>query len=101
MLENIKGKGRKQSSRPADGAASSTGDAAGLAPPAASVASREGYVEQMQSSKREEHIALAAYYKAQQRGFQGGSPMEDWLAAEREFDAAYLARTMGQQDDEP
>jgi hypothetical protein len=99
MLENTKSKGRKQS-RPADGAASSTGDAAGRAPPAG-VASREGYVEQMQSSRREEQIALAAYYKAQQRGFQGGNPVEDWLAAEREFDGAYLARTMGQQNDEP
>jgi ribosomal protein S27AE len=36
----------------------------------------------------EEHrhmIEEAAYYRAQQRGFRGGDPVEDWLAAEREI----------------
>ena len=32
-------------------------------------------------------IAEAAYFKAEQRGFQGGDPAEDWLAAESEIDA--------------
>ena len=32
---------------------------------------------------REERIALVAYFKAQQRGFDGGAELEDWLAAER------------------
>lgn len=31
-------------------------------------------------------IAEAAYYRARARGFQGGSPGEDWLAAEAEID---------------
>jgi hypothetical protein len=31
-------------------------------------------------------IAEAAYYRAQQRGFIGGDPMGDWLAAEAEID---------------
>lgn len=36
-------------------------------------------------------IAEAAYYHAERRGFQGGDPVADWLAAEREI-AERLAR---------
>jgi BRCT domain type II-containing protein len=32
-------------------------------------------------------IAESAYYKAEQRGFAGGNPVDDWLAAESEVDA--------------
>ncbi len=32
-------------------------------------------------------IAEAAYYRAEQRGFVGGNPDEDWLVAEREITA--------------
>jgi hypothetical protein len=32
-------------------------------------------------------IAEAAYYRAQQRGFKGGNPVEDWLVAEREINS--------------
>jgi len=31
-------------------------------------------------------IAIMAYYKAEARGFLPGKEMEDWLAAEAEFD---------------
>lgn len=31
------------------------------------------------------HVAEAAYYIAERRGFQGGSPEEDWLAAEAQI----------------
>ena len=31
-------------------------------------------------------IANAAYLRAEQRGFQGGDAMQDWLAAEAEVD---------------
>jgi hypothetical protein len=31
-------------------------------------------------------IAEAAYYKAEQRGFAGGDPLQDWLDAEAEID---------------
>lgn len=31
-------------------------------------------------------IGEAAYYRAQQRGFVGGDPVQDWLAAEVEID---------------
>jgi hypothetical protein len=36
---------------------------------------------------RESNIAVAAYYKAQHRGFAAGSDIADWLAAEQEYDA--------------
>lgn len=35
---------------------------------------------------RERSIALAAYYRAERRGFCPGCELEDWLAAEREVD---------------
>ncbi|MDH5649010.1 MAG: DUF2934 domain-containing protein [Gammaproteobacteria bacterium] len=40
-----------------------------------------------QSSSQEQlrrMIAEAAYFRAQARGFNGGDPVEDWLAAEQE-----------------
>lgn len=42
----------------------------------------------VEGALREELIAVAAYFKAAQRGFAPGNEVEDWLAAEREFDAA-------------
>jgi len=36
---------------------------------------------------REEHIATAAYYKAQARGFEHGHALHDWLQAEAEYEA--------------
>ncbi|MDV6345501.1 DUF2934 domain-containing protein [Nitrosomonas sp. Is37] len=39
--------------------------------------------EHMQE-ERYSHIAVAAYYKAQARGFQPGHELDDWLAAEAE-----------------
>ena len=35
--------------------------------------------------ERRRRIEQAAYFRAQQRGFNGGDPVEDWLAAEREI----------------
>lgn len=32
-------------------------------------------------------ITVAAYYLAEQRGFTGGDPLADWLAAEARIDA--------------
>ena len=37
---------------------------------------------------RLELIAVAAYYLAQRRNFTPGHDLDDWLAAEREVDAA-------------
>jgi hypothetical protein len=36
-------------------------------------------------------IAEAAYLRAQQRGFESGNEVEDWLAAEAEVDALLRA----------
>jgi hypothetical protein len=36
---------------------------------------------------REKMIADAANFRAEQRGFQGGDPLNDWLQAEAEVDA--------------
>ena len=37
---------------------------------------------------REDSIAVIAYFKAQARGFGENAELDDWLAAEREFEAA-------------
>ena len=39
------------------------------------------------SGQRRQMIAEAAYFRAEQRGFNGGDPVEDWMAAEAEVDA--------------
>lgn len=37
--------------------------------------------------RREQMIAEAAYYRAQQRGFEPGNEMSDWLQAEADVEA--------------
>jgi len=37
------------------------------------------------AEERQRMIAEAAYFRAQQRGFSGGDPLDDWLAAERQI----------------
>jgi hypothetical protein len=37
---------------------------------------------------REQQIREAAYRRAEQRGFEPGAEIDDWLAAERELDEA-------------
>jgi len=39
------------------------------------------------AERRHRMIAEAAYYKAKNRGFDGGRGMQDWLLAEQEFEA--------------
>jgi hypothetical protein len=43
--------------------------------------------ETVTAEERFNMIAEAAYFCAERRGFQGGNPVEDWLAAEKEIDA--------------
>lgn len=38
--------------------------------------------------QRHDHVAVAAYFHAEHRGFNGGDAVADWLAAEAEIDAA-------------
>jgi len=48
-------------------------------------------VEPIDDEQRRRMIAEAAYYRAERRGFVGGSSVDDWIAAEIEVDAR-LAR---------
>jgi hypothetical protein len=52
--------------------------------------SRYSHIAQLivQRNVRHELIALAAYLRAQRRGFGPGRELEDWLAAEAEVDTA-------------
>ena len=56
-----------------------TEDARASAPRAEPVARNED---------RRAQIALAAYYRAERRGFGGNGEVDDWLQAEREIDRA-------------
>jgi hypothetical protein len=38
------------------------------------------------TKNRPDHIAIAAYFKAESRCFEPGRELDDWLAAEAEFD---------------
>lgn len=46
--------------------------------------------EDVRRKQRQRMIAETAYYRAQQRGFQGGDPLDDWLQAEAEIDHRLL-----------
>ena len=52
------------------------------------VTGNESNGEYMQEN-RNSRIAIAAYYKAQERGFQPGHELDDWLAAEAEVNNEY------------
>ena len=41
---------------------------------------------QRDPAERQEEIAVAAYYKAERRGFEAGGEVDDWLEAERQID---------------
>ena len=43
---------------------------------------------QANGEDRQEMIAIAAYYRAERRGSNGGDAMQDWLEAEAEIDVA-------------
>jgi hypothetical protein len=44
------------------------------------------------ADQRRSMIEVAAYLRAETRGFQGGSPVDDWVEAERETDAMLAAQ---------
>ena len=50
--------------------------------------------QKMKSEQRQKMIAEAAYYRAERRGFRGGDPVEDWVAAEIQIDTQ-LTKTSG------
>jgi hypothetical protein len=43
-------------------------------------------------SIRREHIAVAAYYRAERRGFEPPGELDDWLEAERQIDSMASAK---------
>lgn len=43
--------------------------------------------------QRREMIEESAYYRAEQRGFEGGDPVADWLSSEKEVDGLLSQRT--------
>lgn len=44
-------------------------------------------VQRIDVRRRNQMIAEAAYFRAEQRGFNGGDPMVDWVEAEAEINA--------------
>ena len=44
------------------------------------------------AEERYSMIAAAAYYRAEQRSFQDGDPVADWLVAEKEVDERLTKR---------
>ncbi len=44
------------------------------------------------AEKRHNRIAMAAYFIAEQRGFQGDMMLDDWLQAEAEEDSRFVTR---------
>lgn len=47
------------------------------------------------ADQRHQMIAAEAYYRAERRGFVGGSPLQDWLEAEAEVDRRLIAPPAG------
>lgn len=43
-------------------------------------------------AERDRMIAVAAYYRAERRGFEPGHELEDWLAAEAEIKGLFARR---------
>ena len=56
-------------------------------PAAAQPGGGPGKAVEISQEERWRMIAVAAYHKAEQRGFAPGHAVDDWLAAEREIDA--------------
>jgi Protein of unknown function (DUF2934) len=71
---------KKVSSQASKAEAAKTASRAKSKSPTAAKSSGDGIV-------REKMIAVAAYFRAEHRGFNCGDPVEDWLAAEAEVDA--------------
>lgn len=45
----------------------------------------EQSINRLDCTDRDSRIAELAYYKAEQRGFEPGSELDDWIDAEREL----------------
>jgi len=47
------------------------------------------FASRISPEERQRMIEEAAYYRAEQRGFNGGNEMQDWLEAESEINSKY------------
>ena len=56
------------------------------APLGAATAESVAPVVQMLPEERQRMVTLAAYFRAEKRGFERGHELEDWLQAEAEVD---------------
>jgi hypothetical protein len=45
----------------------------------------------VESKSRQEWISVAAYYKAEARGFEPGKELDDWLEAEKDYSAMLIS----------
>lgn len=61
--------------------------ASGAQPATQSVSMSSGTATWANGHDRHEMIRVAAYFRAERRGFANGSPEDDWFAAEAEIDA--------------
>lgn len=52
-----------------------------------------GGSKSVDTSRQEEMIAVAAYFRAEQRDFVPGSELDDWLQAEAEYKARSIPDT--------
>ncbi len=90
------GSGKKRASAPMSAKRRIDSPARERAAPAvtkgADVSARSDGQSSISSEERIQMIRRRAYLQAEKRGFQGGSPLEDWLQAEAEVDAQ-LAQT--------
>jgi len=59
--------------------------------PSAAVATRV----EVDQDERHRMIALAAYYRAERRGFTNGDPLQDWLQAEAEVNGQLQGAVTG------
>jgi len=56
------------------------------APGSAAKAARRRNISPVGTEKRDHMIAMAAYYRAERRGFAPGRELEDWCEAEAEIE---------------
>jgi hypothetical protein len=72
-------------------AAAKSADKKAAAPRKRRVLPKRTAIPAIRPEERRRLIEAAAYFMAERRGFQGASPVDDWLQAEREIDALIAA----------
>ncbi len=88
MDETKVGRGRGARTAAKKQAGSVKAPGTGTKPAAGKTASRTTPNAPKASGDREARVRMAAYYRAEQRGFSPGDELADWFAAEAEVDLA-------------